>query len=194
MVGQALQDENRELRDEAQRLQNKVSVIVEVVSAQQRYAKGSWLLEPHSLNCTLDDVIELQAGLISGNRIQMTKDYRDEPQVLMERTKLIHVLVNLFKNAAEAMQETPIEKRQLVLVIDQEEGFGVLRITDTGTGIEPGILHRLFQYGFTTKADGHGFGLHSCQNYMNDMKGRISVESPGAGQGSTFVLHVPLVG
>jgi signal transduction histidine kinase len=67
-----------------------------------------------------------------------------------------------------------------------------ITVTDNGIGIAPENLTRIFSHGFTTKRDGHGFGLHSGALAAKEMGGALSAFSEGAGKGATFVLQLPL--
>jgi signal transduction histidine kinase len=67
-----------------------------------------------------------------------------------------------------------------------------ISISDNGIGIPPENLTRIFSHGFTTKKDGHGFGLHSGANAAREMGGSLSVASEGPGQGATFTVELPL--
>jgi len=64
-------------------------------------------------------------------------------------------------------------------------------VEDNGVGIPAGNLIRIFQHGFTTRKDGHGFGLHSAANAAREMKGALTVHSDGPGRGATFTLELP---
>ena len=68
----------------------------------------------------------------------------------------------------------------------------MIEVSDTGVGIEADKLKKIFSHGFTTKAKGHGFGLHSCANAATEMDGTLSVTSAGPMQGATFVLELPM--
>jgi two-component system, NtrC family, sensor kinase len=65
-------------------------------------------------------------------------------------------------------------------------------VEDTGVGLAPENLTRIFSHGFTTKVNGHGFGLHSCALTAGEMGGSMRAESAGLGLGATFVLELPL--
>jgi signal transduction histidine kinase len=67
-----------------------------------------------------------------------------------------------------------------------------LAVEDTGVGLPPENLTRIFGHGFTTKADGHGFGLHSCALAASQMGGSLRAESEGLGRGATFILELPI--
>jgi signal transduction histidine kinase len=65
-------------------------------------------------------------------------------------------------------------------------------VTDNGEGIAPDNLTRIFSYGFTTRQQGHGFGLHSGANAAKEMGGQLTAHSAGPGQGAVFTLVLPL--
>jgi signal transduction histidine kinase len=67
-----------------------------------------------------------------------------------------------------------------------------ISVKDDGEGIAPENMARLFTHGFTTRKDGHGFGLHSCALAALEMKGRLTVHSDGLGTGAVFTLELPL--
>jgi signal transduction histidine kinase len=66
-----------------------------------------------------------------------------------------------------------------------------IRVEDNGEGVAPESLARLFTHGFTTRKNGHGFGLHSCALAAKEMQGSISAHSDGPGQGAAFTLELP---
>ena len=65
-------------------------------------------------------------------------------------------------------------------------------MADNGNGIAPENLSRIFAHGFTTKKDGHGFGLHSAARAAKEMGGSLAVQSEGPGRGATFTLELPV--
>jgi signal transduction histidine kinase len=67
-----------------------------------------------------------------------------------------------------------------------------IEVEDTGVGIAADVLPRLFAFGFTTKKDGHGFGLHASANLAKELGGQISAHSDGPGRGARFTLRLPL--
>jgi signal transduction histidine kinase len=66
-------------------------------------------------------------------------------------------------------------------------------VIDNGSGIAPDNLTRIFQHGFTTRKDGHGFGLHSCSLAAKRLGGTLQATSEGPGKGATFALDLPLI-
>ncbi|HEX5747505.1 MAG TPA: ATP-binding protein [Archangium sp.] len=72
-------------------------------------------------------------------------------------------------------------------------GLVRIQVHDNGMGIAPEMLTRIFQYGFTTREEGHGFGLHSSALAAQELGGSLTVHSEGPGHGATFTLELPYV-
>ncbi len=172
------------------RLNEKVTLVDEIISSQQNYIGIKARKEDLNIVTILEDALKLYQIPIENSNVKIIKKYDDIKNVSVQRTKLFHVIVNLIKNAIEAMMEVPEDKRKLIIAIEQNSHNTFITITDTGTGIAPEMHESIFAFGFTTKKGGHGFGLHSCANYMTEMGGKIWVDSEGLGKGSTFVLQL----
>ncbi|TYP93514.1 ligand-binding sensor domain-containing protein [Fodinibius salinus] len=174
------------------RLNEKIHLINDVISTQQSYAGTSNYTETVRLEKMIDNALTLQAGSIEQHDITVEQNIDDVPEVEGQRTQVVHILVNLIKNAKEAMGKADNDlKDKIAIDLYQENSSVVLKVSDTGHGISEEELDKIFTHGFTTKEDGHGFGLHSCSNYMNEMGGNMTVESEGEGKGATFTLKFP---
>jgi signal transduction histidine kinase len=101
-------------------------------------------------------------------------------------------LINLIRNAKHAVEEAHCDRRKMVIKTGHA-GPGRIKICvrDNGVGIPAENLNRIFNHGFTTKRNGHGFGLHSGANAAKEMGGSLTVFSEGPGQGAEFVLELP---
>jgi signal transduction histidine kinase len=107
---------------------------------------------------------------------------------------MLLIMVNLIKNAKQAMGRNAGPSQQIRLKVDLAEGPKLrVQVQDEGEGIAPENLTRIFSHGFTTRRDGHGFGLHSCALAAMEMGGKLTAESDGPGRGATFTLEVPVV-
>ncbi len=133
----------------------------------------------------------MQAGSIDRHGLTVNKELGPIDPIEAQRSKLIHVLVNLIKNAKEAMVKNPPKQKVLTIKTWQNHNNIYLSISDNGSGIRKENVNKVFKHGFTTKRNGHGFGLHSCANYMAEMGGSIRVESEGQGKGTTFICLFP---
>jgi len=151
---------------------------------------------------TLAEVIReatdaVPAAARQGVRLVVAESVRSVPTLCTARTLLVQVLANLVQNAIESIRQTgrtdgevDIEARREVIA--GTEGVRI-EIRDNGRGIAPGDLRRVFERGYSTKAQaGAGMGLHWCANTMNAMNGRIRAESEGPNQGARFFVELPL--
>jgi DNA-binding LacI/PurR family transcriptional regulator/signal transduction histidine kinase len=189
-LGDSFEKLREQLTDNITRLSEKIGLIDGIITAQQNYTGIKSTLEELDIVIIIEDSLKINTASLAKNDIEVVKDYCGPAMIMGQKTKLFHVLTNLFKNAIEAMAGTPRDRRRLVISVEAGKGCKLVRIADTGHGIPREKLESIFAYGFTTKKDGHGFGLHSCANYMTEMEGKIWAESEGAGRGAAFVVQL----
>jgi len=189
-LGEAFKLSQDKQTQEILRMRKQLSLINDVISTQQQYAKKDLYLEVISLKELLEDVLNLQEKTLENHHIQIIKNIpKDDFLVKIQRVKIAHVLMNLIKNAIEAMESIPADERILTLTIERLTNSEVcIKVIDKGCGISQENLTKIFIHGFTTKQTGHGFGLHSCANAMTEIGGRLEVNSPGPNQGAEFVM------
>lgn len=171
-----------------ERLTSKVNSIKEIIIAQQNYAGVNTMLEYVDITSVIEDVLKVNSISLEKYNITVTKDYRANPNVMVQRINLFHVLVNLINNAKEAMLHTPIEQKEISFTLTQDKDFKYLMVTDKGCGITADNLKHIFEYGYTTKPDSLGIGLYSSTSYIQGMNGSIMAESPSIDGGATFTL------
>ena len=161
---------------------------------QQNYAKVYGLRESLSVAELVEDALRLDFEALARQRIQVRRDYQTVPPIEAEKHKLLQILVNLIQNAKNALMEGGSTDKRLTLRVATAQG-GLVRISvsDNGVGIAPENLTRVFAHGFTTRKDGHGFGLHSGALAAGEMDGSLTAYSDGLGKGATFVLEFPAV-
>ncbi len=189
-LGSAVEDELSEQKQEATDLMKKLQLIKDVINTQQTYAKGNGeFKEKVALTEIVENALAMQSTSLARHEIEIVRKFSDAPLILAQRTKLIHVILNLIKNGKEAMGSGRAKEKTLTLEIGKvDSGGAFLRVSDTGEGIYPENLSKIFNHGFTTKQTGHGFGLHFCANSMGEMGGKIIVTSEGRGLGAQFTL------
>jgi signal transduction histidine kinase len=188
-----LQEERKQLADEMAQLGENVEHIKQIVAMHQGYARMSGAIETLPVGEVVEDALRItEVGLLR-QHIQVVRDFAAVPPVAMDRHKVLQILINLIRNARQAVEETGKHTGTVKLSIDRQ-GTESVRITvsDDGVGIAPDNLARIFSHGFTTKRDGHGFGLHAGALAAQEMGATLSVQSAGAGFGATFMLDLPL--
>jgi C4-dicarboxylate-specific signal transduction histidine kinase len=189
-LGRHLATEHAEMSTELELLVKNVEHIKEIVAMQQNYAKVSGFTEALQLEKLMEDAVQMNAAAFERHRVRVIRKYEAVANVRVDKHKVLQILVNLLRNAKYAMDHC-IERR-LELVIEPCGDKAVRAIVrDTGCGIPPENLTRIFSHGFTTKKDGHGFGLHSGAIAAKEMGGILTAESEGVGRGATFVLELP---
>lgn len=192
LLGDQLVDERDQLLTEVDSLTKNVDHIKNIVAMQQSYAGLSGVVEPANLAELLEDAVRLNASWIEQHSIDVLRQYAPLPEVLVQKQKLLQVLVNLVQNARDALIESKQPGPRLVLSISSDGDHLRIEVNDNGIGIAPEHMTRIFSHGFTTKKSGHGFGLHSCANAAKEMGGRLSARSEGIGCGASFTLELPL--
>ena len=192
-VTEAIRAEHGDLIEEVESITRNIGHIKEIVSMQQGFAKGAGLVESLTIQTLVDDAIKINAIQLSRHRVSVVQAYEEVPQVLVDKHLVLQILVNLLRNAQQAIMDSGREERRVVVKI-RREGADFVKVTvqDTGSGIAAENLTRIFSHGFTTKKTGHGFGLHSSALAATGMGGALSAHSDGPGTGATFSLDLPI--
>ncbi|PTL82312.1 histidine kinase [Vitiosangium sp. GDMCC 1.1324] len=164
-----------------------------IVKLQQRYARlPQHLFEPVSLGDLVEDALRINQAALGRHGVRVERNLEDLPPVVTEKHKVLMILVNLISNAKYALDAVPEEERCLSVKLGRTATGRIrLEVRDNGVGIAPEMLTRIFQYGFTTREEGHGFGLHSSALAAQELGGSLSAHSQGPGQGAAFILELP---
>jgi signal transduction histidine kinase len=192
-VSRQLAKEHERMLTEVQTLTKNVEHIKSVVSMQQEHARFSGTVEQVTVSELIDDALRLHATSFERLGIQVRRDYSPVRPVLVDRHRLLQILVNLLSNARHALLASGRLDKLLTLSISAQPGERLrIAVGDNGVGIAPENLSRVFTQGFTTKRNGHGFGLHASALAAEEMKGRLTCTSAGLDQGATFIIELPL--
>ncbi len=186
--------ERQEALVELELLTKNIEHIKEIVSMQQNYARVAGIVENLPPEALVEDALRMTTGSLQRHHIEVVREYTCSAHVTAERHKALQILVNMIRNSKHAMDEvSPSTKILKLRIHESAPGFVAISIIDNGVGIAPDNLTKIFSHGFTTRKDGHGFGLHSAALAAQQMGGRISVHSDGEGLGATFSLELPMV-
>jgi len=210
-LAQKLAGEQVAILDELALLNRSVDHIRQIVSAQQSYAKCASIAEPYEMSQIVDDAVRMNALSLERHRIDVIRRYAPCPAITGDRHKVLQIFVNLIANAKKAItaarDRTSADRaapnpalpdgsaRTITLVIQSATRAGQpvvrVQVIDSGVGIRAEDLSRIFAHGFTTRSDGHGFGLHTSALAAQQMGGTLSAASEGPGRGATFTLEIP---
>ena len=190
---EAIDLEQQGMAEELTQLSKSVDHIKDIVSTQQSYAGASSVLEPLSIGELLEDALRMNSGALTRHHVKVLKEYADIPRIMGDKHRLLLILINLISNAKYAMSDVSNHERNMTLATSIVEGQTLqISVRDEGEGITPENMTRIFVHGFTTRKEGHGFGLHSCALAAIEMNGRLNAYSDGPGTGAMFVLQIPL--
>jgi PAS domain S-box-containing protein len=174
-------------------LRNNIEHIKEIVAMQQGYARLGGITDTVDVRVLVDDSLRMNEGAFNRHGVTIVRDFEDVPMVRVDKHKVLQILVNVIRNAKYACSEAKGGGERRVTVRVRASSSAVLiAVIDTGVGIPRENLDRIFSYGFTTRAEGHGFGLHSSALAARELGGALRAESPGPGMGATFTLTLPL--
>ncbi|MEO7589789.1 MAG: ATP-binding protein [Byssovorax sp.] len=191
-LGEHLLAERDEMLAVTTALNQHVEHIRAVVNLQQSYAKTTIVLERVSLGDLVEDALRINASALVRHEVAIDRQFAALPPLLVDKHKVLQIILNLISNAKYAFDGSAIQDRRITLRIERRpEGPVRIQVSDNGMGIAPDVLPRIFQHGFTTRTEGHGFGLHSCALAARAIDGSLVAHSDGSGRGATFTLELP---
>jgi PAS domain S-box-containing protein len=173
-------------------LRSNVEHIKEIVAMQQSYARRGGVIDTLDIRVLVEDSLRMNAGAFSRHGVMLSRDFEDVPPIQVDKHKVLQILVNVIRNAKYACDEAKDGEKRVTVRVRAAKDSALISVIDTGVGIPKENLDRIFNHGFTTRADGHGFGLHSSALATKAMGGSLHAESAGPGQGATFTLTLPL--
>ncbi len=178
--------------EELETLSRNIEHIKDIVATQQSYATHVGLTEPVQVIDLVEDALRMNAESLERHGVQTIREYDPHPPIVnADKHKILQILVNLIRNAYQACDDFDRPDKHLVIRVSNGNGSVKISATDNGVGIPPENLSRIFNHGFTTRKNGHGFGLHNSALAAKEMGGLLLASSPGSGQGATFTLQLP---
>jgi signal transduction histidine kinase len=185
-------EERQRLLQEIDSLQKNIDHIKDIVAMQQSYATMAGMVESLDAATLMEDSLRMNSSALVRHDVSLVREFQKVPPVLAERGKVLQILINLIRNAKYALDEGRDSDKVLTLRLELSPDRSVrFIVSDNGVGIPSQNLTRIFAHGFTTRASGHGFGLHSSALAAKELNGSLNVESAGPGLGATFTLELP---
>ena len=180
---------------ELESLSKNIEHIKDIVTMQQSYARASSIEEALEVTDLVEDALRMNEGALVRHDVRVVREYAQMPPLRADKHKVLQILVNLIRNAKYALDEGGrSDKRLTVRVRMNGQDRVQMEVDDDGIGIAPEIMPRIFEHGFTTRKEGHGFGLHGSILTAKGMGGSLNVRSDGLGKGAAFTLELPLSG
>jgi PAS domain S-box-containing protein len=156
------------------------------------FSKKEAAFEAFDLNEAAEEVIALSVSELQRSKIILQHDLAPKlPQVLGDRIQIQQVVLNLIRNASDAMGAVDDRPRELLIKTEHAESGGVrLSVKDTGVGLQLGIEEKLFEAFYTTKNEGMGIGLSVSRSIIEAHRGRLWATA-NDGPGATFSFSIP---
>jgi PAS domain S-box-containing protein len=178
---------------ELHELQAHVDHIKAIVAMQQDYATVGGVITSVRIPELIEDVLRLTESSLDRHGVKVAKQLDQHlPDISVDRHKVLQILVNLTRNAKHACEDAQRSDKQLTLRATTREEWLTISVADNGVGIPTENLTRIFAHGYTTRKNGHGFGLHSSALAAKEIGGRLVAHSDGPGQGAIFTLELKL--
>jgi PAS domain S-box-containing protein len=172
-------------------LQKNIEHIKDIVAMQQNYAKCAGVSEKIAVSELVEDAIQMNVGAMERHKIEIAREYLVTPIISVEKHKVLQILVNLIRNAKYACDDAERQDKKITLRVTDGDGRIHISVIDNGVGIPAENMTRIFNYGFTTRKEGHGYGLHSGALAAKEIGGTVKAFSEGIGRGATFTLELP---
>jgi PAS domain S-box-containing protein len=169
---------------------NRASDVIKRLRAL--FSNDEFRLAQFDLNEATREVVALSLSDLHRNNVALQSDMAaDLPAVVGDRIQLQQVILNLIRNASDAMIDVHDRPRQLVIRTEAEAGNRVrVSVRDAGVGVDPEDVNKLLDAFYTTKSDGMGIGLSVSSSIIEKHRGHLWVE-PNDGPGATFLFSIP---
>jgi len=193
-LAEHLAGERQEMQAEVAALTKNVDHIKQIVAMQQSCAGVCGVIESLPPADLVEDAIRLNEAGLARHGIQLVRQFGLVAPVTVDRHQVMQILINVIRNAKYALDHGPQPDHKILTVTITPSDAGMVKISvaDNGLGIAPENLTQIFSHGFTTKKDGHGFGLHASANAAKAIGGKLTAHSDGPGRGATFTLELPI--
>jgi PAS domain S-box-containing protein len=180
-------------RDIAKRTMRDGNRAADVIARlRNMFSKREFTLEPMDLNEVTREVMALLSNDLQRNRAVLQVELADDlPLVNGDRIQLQQVILNLVRNASDAMIDVHDRPRQLLITTDREDGRVRLRVRDAGVGLSPKNIDSLFDPFYTTKSGGMGIGLFVSRSIIERHHGNLWAEPNQGLPGATFSFSIP---
>lgn len=177
---------------ETSELKNNIEHIRSIIQSQQATAKKVSFTEKCNLPELIKDAFILVKNSYDAHDIDMEFGSIYNQEIETDKHKILQIFTNLLTNSKDALKDLDMLGKKVTVFTEQDDDAIVIHFVDNGCGIEKENLPLIFKHGYTTKVNGHGFGLHSSANAATELKGNLAVNSEGIGHGAIFSLRLPL--
>jgi len=189
-IGPKLEEEKNNLINEIRDANEKIHIMISTLRAQQKYAEYDKLLEKvcikdiilDSLTMTIQEADDIELSIIGNNSIE----------IYTEKNKLLNILANIILNARESVIERKHSSPKIIIAFRVKNDFLIISVTDNGEGVSESQITDIFKFGYSTRENHDGFGLHNSSNQATEIGGELKAYSDTHINETIFTLTIPV--
>ncbi len=187
------------IKAESSRIHRHLEHVKSIISSQQSLAKTSTVKTKVQIAPLIKVALDMTGINFNNHNIKIINNCDCEKEIYTDESKLTQIIVNLIANAKDAIlifydKNHVLEGGEILLESKIIDDSLIIQVKDNGIGINQSDLDNLFTFGFTTKVDGHGFGLHSSILAAKEINGTLEAKSEGINKGCMFILTIDISG
>lgn len=182
--------ETASLKTELDRLAVNLQHVNNVIAMQQSYGRSKGLVELTSISELIDTTCALMTNKLIQASITIIRDFAILPPIATVKAKVQQILINLITNSIDSLSASKNIDRKIIIKLIKIENKIQISVIDNGVGIRNENLTKIFSFGFTTKKEGHGYGVHNSALLASELGGELRVMSEGQDKGATFILEI----
>lgn len=192
LLTETITDEHFSLMNEINDLEKNIAHIINIVFAQRVLASPMDVFTKTNIAEVIDDSLKIFLKPQDSKTINIIRHFNPIKPVIIDKTKLLQIVTNIVKNDIESLLLSTSADKTMTITLQEKDPLNfMIEFEDTGIGISPDNISKMFTYGFTTKKSGHGFGLYFSSCFATEMGGSLSIDSKGVGKGAKFTLILP---
>ncbi len=194
-LSSVLKDDYSHYEIEVECMQENIEHVKKIITTQQSHAKTVEVLQSVKIEELFDDTLEMITDELEHSFFEIVRDFEPDLEIISDKHSLLQMITNFIKNSKESIIEAkkPLGLISLSAKTTSNKKNVRIQISDNGVGISQENRNKIFTHGFTTKVNGHGFGMHSCANAAKNLGGSLRIDSEGPGRGATVTLRLPLI-
>ena len=180
------------LQRTATRVTERVTHIVDIIRTERAIGSTAPVYKEVDLRLAIMEAVQVLQESLAKRDIDLQVECAPAVEIRIQESRFHQMIVNLIKNAMEALEDGGAAQPQIRIRARVEDGLLRLDVIDNGIGLAPDSAQWIFSPGYTTKANGNGLGLHSAANYVIGTGGSIRPHSDGIGFGTTIRVQLRL--
>lgn len=198
MIGGIAENEQKNAKEAESIISEQMGIIAhisEILTIQRQYIKGQQSTDREQVNLrtVINDSIAMILPSLTKKDIEINMDIPLKlPMIKGDKTRLMQVFLNVFKNAAESIASFESSSKKISIVVIPLNNQLVVNITDTGKGFDAHIAENLFSRGFTSKDSGTGLGLINCKSIIESHNGQFEIKSDGFEKGAMVTITLKI--